>query len=321
MLYLKITKGMMYNAQISFTLVRKSTGRRFLKDTVTGTGKQSDVAQGSYSVNSTMKDYLAKFDCEAEDDETDSSYYLSYLQLDKTNGETINAPITSQKFSKQDISQYENDNTIEKEYDREGPVYVFAKRSTSLSSNERRLSSNSEKCLLSGNQGSFSLVGDVDIKDDPITNKVYSVATSADKELNCTLNKEKATTEASLDCIMDGPARGFYILEKVADETNGGRGLSFDSNTTETLLCQTFYSESGESVPSSGGGLSGGAIAGIVISCIVIVAAIGAVLYFINSGKAAAILNEASPDISSKGDNSNYALPNDNTTSKIPVSN
>lgn len=320
MLYLKITKGMMYNAQISFILVRKSTGRRFLKDTVTGTGKQSDVAQGSYSENSTMKDYLAKFDCEAEDDETDSSYYLSYLQLDQTNGEVINAPITSKKLSTKDISQCKNDDAI-KQYDRKEGVYVFAKRSTSLSSNERRLSSNSEKCLLSGNQGSFSLIGDIDIKDDPITNKVYSVATSADKELNCTLNKEKATTEASLDCIMDGPARGFYISEEVADETNGGRGLSFDSNTTETLLCQTFYSESGESVPSSGGGLSGGAIAGIVISCIVIVAAIGAVLYFINPGKAAAILNEVSPDISNKGDNSNYALPNDNTISKMPVSN
>lgn len=53
----------MYNAQINFVLVRKPLGRRFLQDTISGKEIQSDVAQGSYSDNSTMKDYLVKFDC------------------------------------------------------------------------------------------------------------------------------------------------------------------------------------------------------------------------------------------------------------------
>ena len=73
----------MYNAQISFVLVRKPLGRRFLQDTISGKEIQSDVAQGYYSDNSTMKDYLVKFDCETGDGETDSNYYISRLQLDE----------------------------------------------------------------------------------------------------------------------------------------------------------------------------------------------------------------------------------------------
>ena len=46
-LYLKITTGIMYNAQISFVLVRKPLGRRFLQDTISGKEIQSDVAQVS----------------------------------------------------------------------------------------------------------------------------------------------------------------------------------------------------------------------------------------------------------------------------------
>ena len=315
MLYLKITTGIMYDARISFVLVRKSTGRRFLQDSISGTGIQSSVSLGSYSDNSSIKDHLVKFDCEAEDDEADSSYYLSYLQLDKANDEELNAPITSQKFSKQDISKYTTDK-IENLYV-EGS-YIFSKKSTRLLSNERRLLSNSQKCLLSGNQASFSLIGDVYPTVETI-NKDYTVGTNVGKNLACTLNKEKTKTEASLDCTMDEPVRGFNISEDEAINEDGTI-LSFDPSTTETLLCQTFYSESDKSGSSSGGGLSGGAIAGIVIVCIVIVAAIGVVLYFIKSGKADDVLNEASSGISKAGENSNYALPNENTTSKFAIS-
>ena len=313
-LYLKIVKGMMYNAQVSFILVRNSSGRRFLQETITGTGIQSNVAKGSYSGNSTMKDYLAKFDCEVDDGKSGSSYYLSYLQLDKANGEEeLNSPITNQKFSTQDISKCE-DNEIEKKYNRTGTFYNFAKKTKRLLSNERRLLSSTQKCLLSGNDASFTILGEVDVIYEPI-NKIYSVPTTAGKNLNCTLTKIIDERDASLDCKMDDPVRNFTISDD-GEANDGSSTLSFDTDTTETLLCQTFYSESGQSDSSSGGGLSGGAIVGIVIVCIVIVAAIGVVLYFLKSGKAAAMLNETSSN-AKIGENSNYSIPNDNTTSKI----
>ena len=91
------------------------------------------------------------------------------------------------------------------------------------------------------NQASFSLLGELYPSVETI-NKIYSVRTTAKKNLTCTLNKEKTKTEASLDCTMDEPVRGFNISDEFAyAKDNESGGLSFDPNITETLLCRTFY--------------------------------------------------------------------------------
>ena len=79
-LYLRIKTGMMFSAKISFNLF-DITGRRILS-TGSGIGIQNGTAQGSYSENSLMSDFLAKFDCEAEVENSSKNFQIRNLILE-----------------------------------------------------------------------------------------------------------------------------------------------------------------------------------------------------------------------------------------------
>ena len=316
MIYLRITVGMMFKAKISFTLYRKSKrGRSLQTEIITGTGTQSGIALGSYSTDSTMDDYLAKFDCIADDtSSTNNEYYLTRLILYEANGENFNEPILSSKYTEKNIADYDNYD-IENKYST-SKLYVFiqkSKRNLLSNLNEKRLLSSN--CLLSDNEASFSLSGEVLNRDDEYIDNTYLVKTdNENKNATCQLTK-KINGVAYLDCSMEDPIKGFY-LEKDAEDVKGS-ALVFGSNeTTNTLFCQKFYSESEQNNSSSSGGLSGGAITGIVIVCIVIVTTIGAILYLVKSGKVENIVNVAESDSSRTGQLSNYSNHGTGTSSE-----
>ena len=129
----------MFNARVSFTLsVITSSGTRFLSSEVTGDGVQDGIALGTYSKESKMSDFLAKFYCEAYDvKEGFSQVQIKNLYLTQTNGkiEPIEIPIP-QTYEGKDISQYD-DNTFENNNGKDKTLYLFIQK---VNSNERRLS-------------------------------------------------------------------------------------------------------------------------------------------------------------------------------------
>ena len=289
-LYLRIKKGMMFNAKVSFYLVVfSSTGRRFLQEKYKGVGIQSNIAQGSYSENSYKSDFLAEFDCEANNVPS-SSFKVEDLELIEVNGNPTleDIPFENDSLAETDIANCVNTN-VKNNYIGNDKSKVFnfiqnEKRTNSLLAdyNEKRiLISDPSKCTLSGNEGTVGIEGNV-YRDEGI-DETFALTTTDNKIANCILSKIENTANANLNCKIESPGRSFYLLE---DQKKGSKGnyLSFSTNTDKTPLCNTY--QSGDIIESSSsGGLSGGAIAGIVIVCFVIVAAIGLVLYFIYSGK------------------------------------
>ena len=289
-LYLRIKIGMMFNARITFTLMAvTSSGTRFLLPQVNGTGVQDSIALGSYSQNSYFSDYLAKFNCKAENldfDEKKSKLQIDNLWLIETNGDdTLTEIEVPNSLEGKDISQYTG-NDIEEEYGKK-ILYIFIQKADY---NERRLS-DSSRCSISKNVATLNIDGTIK-RENLIDGRNFTLNTTDGKEANCTLNKDKVTYDANLKCTVEDPGKSFYLKEDNFKSTDnniedGEVYMLFTANT-KTPLCQYYSSDDSDSrgSSSSSGGLSGGAIAGIVIASIAIVAVIGTIIFFVYKGAA-----------------------------------
>ena len=293
-IYLRIKVGMMYNARVTFNIFIITSGRRrILQQTGSGTGIQNRIAQGSYSEHSYMSDFLVKFDCEGNVEDSSVDLQIDNLTLTERNEKETFIPIQLSSSLKKPISNFDSDagKDIEDKFGLNKVLHQFIQKTNS---ERRRLSSDSVKCILSGNTGIISIDGTV-VENAPIKNKNFTLKTTDNDEAKCTLNKAINSYDANLECIIQNPKRGFNLDESNFPDTDGsGEYMSFtihntdeSSNPNSNALCETYESgdrESNES--SSSGGLSGGAIAGIVIASTVVVVAAAFILVFVSKGTA-----------------------------------
>ena len=285
-LYLRLKKGMMFNAKIRFYLVVIDSERRFLQK-IKGTGIQYDIAQGTYSENSIRSNYLAKFDCKSDEDVPSYNLQVNDLELIEVNGDSTleDIPLAYESLAEKDISGC-TDFEIETEYSGNNIVYNFVQKTKQTNpltydfNRQRILSSVSSKCALSGNEGRLNIEGNID-RNVIIANEAFTLTTSDEKTADCTLTKSDANNpEAYLNCKIENPGRSFYLSDQQTKGSNNENYLSF-ANTTSTPFCQIYYNEDNKESSSSSDGLSGGAIVGIVIVCVVVVAVIGFILYYL----------------------------------------
>ena len=293
-LYLRIKIGMMYNAKVTFNIFIITSGRRrILQKVGSGTGIQNGVAQGSYSEHSSMSDFLVKFDCEGNVEDSSADLLIDDLTLTERNEKDTSIPIPLASSLKKSISNFDsNAGKVIQEIFRPGKkLHQFIQKTDS---ERRRLSSDNVKCILSGNTGTVSIDGTV-VEKALIKNRNFTLNTTDGDKAKCTLNKEVNSYDANLKCIIQNPKKGFNLDESYFSDTDGsGEYMSFtihntddSNNQNSNALCETYESGDRESSgSSSSGGLSGGAIAGIVIGCTVIVVAVAFILVFVSKGTA-----------------------------------
>ena len=280
---------MMFNARITFNLtIVTSSGTRFLSSPVTGYGVQDGIALGTYSQNSKMSDYLAKFNCEVVNIDFDENN--SQLQMDDdlwliyTNGDYTHTKIpVSYSLKDANIAECKGDD-IEKKYGKNNLFYLFIQK---VDSKGRRLSDGS-RCTISGNVANLNIDGTVE-REDSIIDRTFTLKTNDNRYPNCTLNKEAGIYDANLECTIENPGKNFYLTEDdyIAIDGKGDDYLLFTANNIDSPLCKYYSSDDSErSDSSSSGGLSGGAITGIVIACVVVVVVIGTILFFVYKGGA-----------------------------------
>ena len=72
----------MYSAKITFDLVVPNLqNKRFLQTSVKGTGIQDCIAQGSFSKNSYLIDFLAAFNCESSEGIDSTNLQIKNLKI------------------------------------------------------------------------------------------------------------------------------------------------------------------------------------------------------------------------------------------------
>ena len=113
---------MMFSAKISFYLFDITKGR--ILSTGSGIGIQNGIVEGSYSENSFMSDFLAKFDCEAEVEDSSKNFQINNLILEEVNGYTNNILITITNSLKTDTINFTG-NEIEKKYGKKKYIVSF----------------------------------------------------------------------------------------------------------------------------------------------------------------------------------------------------
>ena len=280
-LYLRIKIGMMFNAKVTFNIIIVTfTGKKYLKTIVNGTGIQNGIAQGSYSENSYMSDFLAIFDCEVNVTEGSHQFLIDNLKLVEKNGEitSIDIPIPN-SLSNKDISTFTG-NDIENKYGKNNTLYLFIEN---MDIDRNRLSS-SATCTISGNEGIVDIDGTV-VRDDLIDNRNFILKTSDDKDAYCILSKGNDTYDANLKCTIENPGRNFFLDEenyKANDESSDY--MSFTSYSTSPL-CQYYHSINENRKSSLRSKLSSGAIVGIVMVCLIVVIVVAlSFLYYYKRG-------------------------------------
>ena len=224
----------MFNAKISFNLIIvTSSWRRFLSTETTGTGLQNGVAQGTYSQNSQMSDFLAKFDWESDGEVVDySQLKIDNLKLIEANGNSYSSLIEIPNSVDKVISNC-LDNKIEDEYGKNAPLYLFIQ-----DSNRRRL-----KVSTVNIDGTIERNGPID--------RNFTLKTKDDnKDVDCTLSKNNVTTKVKLKCNVEN-LEEFKLNEDKNYKSANDKGEAYMAFTVDKTIYSKYSYNSGSSYSAS----------------------------------------------------------------------